>query len=129
MRFLNYSRLICRVHCQGIDLLAGVLLFVMPEVDAFAALLRLCDMYPLHFSAAGSGAHTLVSLTDQLLEICDPELRAHMLKVGSWRVHQSSTRAGLEDARVTASPQKNWMGAQCASRNGGGGRLPRGTPQ
>lgn len=79
--FLTVAVLPFRLHCQGIDLLAGVLLFVMPEVDAFAALLRLCDMYPLHFSAAGSGAQTLVSLTDQLLELCDPELRSHMLKV------------------------------------------------
>ncbi len=91
----NFSACLCVLcvlcHCQGIDLLAGVLLFVMPEVDAFTSLLRLCDMFPLHFSASGGGAHVLCSLSDQLLHLCDPELRTHLLKVMPSRALAGST--------------------------------------
>jgi hypothetical protein len=63
------------------DLLAGVLLYVLPELDAFFALQKVCLLVPLHFHGGASGAHMLCKLSDVCLQAHDPQLHHHLVAV------------------------------------------------
>ena len=61
------------------DLLAGVLLFVLPELDAFFSMQALLQrVVPQHFVACARGAALAAQYVDDVLAAVDPELRAHL---------------------------------------------------
>ena len=77
-------------YVQGMNALAGGLLFVMPEIDAFHTFTilinKICPTYWIskkHANAKGGsalpGAHAGAVLVDVVLGIIDPKLREHIL--------------------------------------------------
>lgn len=66
------------LYCQGMNVLAGVLLYVMPEIHAFNIYTILCSrLLPLYWKSSHIGVEAGCVLVDSLLEILDPELFHH----------------------------------------------------
>lgn len=64
---------------QGLNVFAGVLLYVLPELDAFNLFCILVTQFvPLYFRSNHIGAHAGCVLVDSTLAIVDPELFAHL---------------------------------------------------
>ncbi len=62
------------------DIIAGVLLYVLPELDAYFALQAvLTRLVPLHFVGCSKGALLACNLVDECLICLDPELRTHLV--------------------------------------------------
>lgn len=67
------------VYCQGLNVFAGVLLYVLPELDAFNLFSVLVTQFvPLYFRSNHIGAQAGCVLVDRVLSIVDPELFAHL---------------------------------------------------
>lgn len=67
-------------YVQGMNVLLGPFLYIMPELDSFFCLNTLLAQHcPKYVSKNIDGIHRACALFDQLLEILDPELRAHIM--------------------------------------------------
>eukprot|EP00727_Mastigamoeba_balamuthi_P013777 m51a1_g9021 hypothetical protein (347) ;mRNA; f:182611-184002 len=68
-------------YLQGVNVVAGALLLVLPEVDAFEALLAITKVLaPTYFRSDLKGVHTGVDLLRVVIQTVDPELFAHLKK-------------------------------------------------
>eukprot|EP00727_Mastigamoeba_balamuthi_P013776 m51a1_g9020 hypothetical protein (339) ;mRNA; f:180811-182436 len=68
-------------YVQGMNLIAGVLLYVMPEADAFEALQTIVSQHaPAYFRPDLLGVHHGIELLRVCLRILDPELYAHLAR-------------------------------------------------
>eukprot|EP00299_Pterocystis_sp_00344_P016170 c8109_g1_i1.p1 GENE.c8109_g1_i1~~c8109_g1_i1.p1 ORF type:complete len:294 (+),score=56.43 c8109_g1_i1:56-937(+) len=66
-------------YLQGMNVLAGMFLFVMPEPDAFTTLVVLVSSHcPTYFTPDLAGARAGAVLVDYVLEIFDPQLHQHL---------------------------------------------------
>lgn len=67
-------------HAQGFNVLCAPLLFVMPEIDAFATFRVLVSRHlPQYFVPGLPGVHKGCGLFQECLEALDPELAGHVL--------------------------------------------------
>jgi len=70
-------------YVQGLNLFAGMFLYVMPELDAFHCFERFVSFHcPRYASGADgmSGVHDATKLADSLLRILDPDLYQHLME-------------------------------------------------
>lgn len=67
-------------YVQGMNVLVGPFLYVMPEVDAYAAFMTLITRHcPRYVASNLDGTHHGCSLIDRTLEILDPILHQHIV--------------------------------------------------
>jgi hypothetical protein len=63
------------------DIIAGVMLYVLPELDAFYSLRQLVTRaIPMHFSGCSDGAYLACTLVDEVLAAVDPQLQRHLVE-------------------------------------------------
>lgn len=66
-------------YCQGMNVYAGVFLYVMPELDAFNVFSTFCTQYiPLYWKSNHIGVEAGCKLLDRVLFVVDPELYHHL---------------------------------------------------
>lgn len=66
-------------YCQGMNVYAGVFLYIMPELDAFNAFSLFCTQaIPLYWRANHIGVEAGCHLIDKLLASIDPDLYTHL---------------------------------------------------
>ena len=66
-------------YVQGLNVIAGLFLLTMPELDAFHALSQLLTRFcPLYFNGSLDGARAGAKLLDEFLECVDPQLYHHL---------------------------------------------------
>jgi len=74
-------------YVQGMNVLCGAFLYVLPEVDAFFAFLSfIADNY-LYVVPGIPGVYTGVALLDKILSFVDPELHKHLLSHPPYSPH------------------------------------------
>lgn len=67
-------------YVQGLNVIAGVLLYVMSELDASYLLnVIITRCAPKYFQPQLDGVHAAVTLVEQVIKHCDPALYAHLL--------------------------------------------------
>eukprot|EP01113_Clastostelium_recurvatum_P033902 TRINITY_DN4537_c0_g1_i2.p1 TRINITY_DN4537_c0_g1~~TRINITY_DN4537_c0_g1_i2.p1 ORF type:complete len:363 (+),score=46.56 TRINITY_DN4537_c0_g1_i2:24-1091(+) len=79
--YVNYcsEKKLAHSYVQGGNTLMGTLLYVMPELDAFATFLTVVNEHlPLYLVPNISGVYQGLQALDYLLETGDPELYAHL---------------------------------------------------
>jgi len=66
-------------YVQGMNVLLGTFLYVLPEVDAFFAFLSFISDNYLYVVSGIAGVYTGVQLLDKILSYVDPELHKYLL--------------------------------------------------
>eukprot|EP01114_Cavostelium_apophysatum_P010725 TRINITY_DN24831_c0_g1_i1.p1 TRINITY_DN24831_c0_g1~~TRINITY_DN24831_c0_g1_i1.p1 ORF type:complete len:355 (+),score=56.70 TRINITY_DN24831_c0_g1_i1:158-1066(+) len=67
-------------YVQGMNVVCGTFLYVMPELDAFYAFSQFVKTYcPLYFHPGIEGAFAGLQLVDEILKVVDFELYSHLI--------------------------------------------------
>jgi len=68
-------------YTQGLNVFAGVFLYVLPELDAFNVLSTFCAHYiPLYWQLNHIGVQAGCYISDKILQMIDPEIYNHLVK-------------------------------------------------